>query len=119
MPEWTVGTTDEEIDAVLEELQKLPPAPQITEATYHRDLDLFVVKVTDGRRFAIPREHIQPVATVAPEAAANFEVLDPGTGIWWTEVDGGISLNGIIEGRYGNDAWMEKIRSKEKLSLAA
>lgn len=102
-----VETTDEEIEAALARAMLEPEPPHILEATYQRDLELFLLKLSDGRRLALPREDLQPVADATPEQAADFNITapggPPGTRLWWPQLDDGISLEGLLEGRTGNE----------------
>jgi len=117
MAEWKVGTSDEEIDQILAKLQKLPPAPTIANVEYLRERDLFLIHISDGRRIAIPREDIWAVHNATPEQAANFVSRPPHVDIWWPDVDEGLYIDGIIEGRYGNDAWMDHVH--RRITVAA
>ena len=112
-----VETTDEEIDAALARAMFEPEPPHILEATYQRDLELFILKISDGRRLVLPRENLQPVADATPEQAADFNITapggPPGTRIWWPQVDAGLPLDGLLEGEYGNEKWMARIQRRE------
>ncbi len=107
-------TTDEQIDAALERAKTYNPV-RITNAVYRpeRELDLFVLTLSDGRRLSLPRESLQFVAEVSPEQAAKFVIGQHKTDIWWPELDEGFTLAGLLEGRTGNDKWMEKLRRVE------
>lgn len=109
MPHDDVGTTDEEADAALEAARNAPEEPTLVNATYHRDLDLFILRISDGRRLAIPREDIQAVAHATQDQAADFVIGPNGVDIWWPQIDEGIYLPYTLEGRYGNDAWMDHV----------
>lgn len=116
MAEWICETTDEEIDAALERARNEPEGPSIVEATYQRDLELFILKLSDGRRLVLPRENLQWVADATPEQAADFNLGPPGgpmgTRIWWPQLDEGLSLEGLLEGLTGNEKWMAKIQRR-------
>ena len=90
------------------------PEPTIVEATYHPepDLDLFVLKISDGRRLVIPREDIQVLKGTTPEQAAEFTTEPLGTHLWWPKLDEGLSLAGMLEHRYGNERWMESLERR-------
>jgi len=111
--EWVLETTDEEIDAALERAKHAPVRPGIVEATYERGLDLFVLKISDGRRLVLPRENLQAVANATPEQAADFELGPRGSYIRWPQVDEGHRLENMLEGRTGNEKWMAKIQRRE------
>ena len=85
----------------------------IVEAVYHRTLDLFELKISNGRRLVFARENLQPLASAAPEQAADFTTKPNGRHIWWPKLDEGLSLAGLLEGRTGNDKWMERLRRLE------
>ena len=110
MAEWSLETTDVEIDAALERARTAPAEHKITEATYHRELDLFVLKISDGRRLVFPRENLQALYGSIPEQAARFEVGPLGTNIWWPELDEGHYLPNLLEGRTGGTRWMNLLR---------
>ena len=67
-------TTDAEIDTALERAQSAPEPLRIIEATYHPELDLYVLTITGGRRLVLPREQLQFVADATPEQAANLRL---------------------------------------------
>jgi hypothetical protein len=114
--EWTVTTTDEDIDAALERARNAPPPPSIVKATYHRDLDVFELKISDGRRLVFPRENLQALAGSTPEQAADFNTGMYGSHIWWPQLDEGHYLANMLEGRTGNDKWMAQL---QRLEVAA
>ncbi len=117
MAEWTCETTDEEIDAALERARNEADPPHIVEAVYQRDLELFILKLSDGRRLVLPRENLQGVADATQAQAADFNIQAPGgpsgTRIWWPQLDDGMSLEGLLEGRTGNETWMAKIERRD------
>ena len=107
-------TTDEEIEAALEEARSASDDPRIVEATYHPepDLDLFVLKISDGRRLVIPREDIQPLADASREQASDFTTAPIGSHIWWPQLDDGLHISGILEHRFGNSEWMARLERR-------
>jgi hypothetical protein len=106
--------TDQEIEAALEDARNAPDEPRIVEAVYHaeRGLDLFVLKISDGRRLVLPRENLQALKGSTPEQAADFVVGQYGTDIWWPQLDEGHYLPNLLEHRYGNDRWMEALQRR-------
>ena len=108
-----VETTDEEIAAALERARNEPEWPRIVDAKYQRDLELFIVRLSDGRRLVLPRENLQWVADATPEQAAEFSFGPHGSHLWWPQLDEGLSLEGLLEGRTGNEKWMAKIQRRE------
>jgi hypothetical protein len=114
---WTCETTDEEIEAALERARNEPAPPSILEAQYQRDLELFILKISDGRRLVLPRENLQWVAGATQEQAAEFNLGPPGgpmgSRIWWPQLDEGHPLDALLEGRTGSEKWMAKIHKQD------
>ena len=67
-------TTDEDIDAWLEEARHAPEGPRIIEAAYHSDpgLEFLMLKLKDGRRLLIPREELSELKDATPEQAKDL-----------------------------------------------
>lgn len=107
-----VRDTMASIDAALEAAKREPPEPTIVEGNYYRDLDLFIFKISDGRRLVIPREDLQATSNATPEQAADFEIGPNRVNVWWPQLDEGILLEPALEGRYGNDAWMDHVHRR-------
>jgi hypothetical protein len=101
---------DAMVDAALEQARHAPEPPRIIDASYHRDLDLFVLKISSGQRLVFPRENLQFVADATPEQAAHFTTEPRGAHIWWPELDDGFRVGGLLEGLTGNAKWMEKLQ---------
>jgi len=117
MKNFTVSISDEDIDEALEQARNEPEEPHIVEAVYQRDLELFILKLSDGRRLVLPRENLQAVADATQEQAADFDIKPPagppGTRIWWPQLADGMSVEGLLEGRTGNEKWMAKIQRRD------
>jgi hypothetical protein len=107
---WESMTTDERIDAALERAHNAPAEPTIIQVHYHRGIEVFELKLSDGRRLVYPRENLQAVAGATPEQAAQFVIGPFGTDIWWPELDEGHYLPNMLEGRTGNEKWMERLQ---------
>ena len=114
MAEWVLETTDEDIDAALYRAREQGELPRIVEATYRpeRELDLFVLKISDGRRLVIPREDLQALAGSTPEQAADFTTEPLGSHIWWPHLDKGHHISALLEHRYGTKQWMAGLEQR-------
>ena len=62
-----VRDTMEEIEEMLAAAKLEPTSPSLIHAEYLRDKDLFILKISDGRRLAIPREDIWAVRNATPD----------------------------------------------------
>ena len=108
-------TTDEEIDAALEEARNLPPEPPAVSAEWNRALDVILLRLDNGRRLVIPREDLQGLRDATPEQISDIQVFF-GVDICWPQLDLDHSLRWLLKGRYGNDHWMEAL---ERPAVAA
>jgi len=104
---------EEEVDAALERASREPEALRIVKASYHQGLDLFELKISNGRRLIFARENLQPLDGATQEQAADFTTKPNGRHLWWPKLDEGLSLAGLLEGRTGNETWMERLRRVE------
>jgi hypothetical protein len=111
-----VKNTVEDIENALDAAKLLPPEPTLVDAEYYRDRDLFILRISDGRRLVIPRENIWAVRNATPEQVADFVIGPNRVDIWWPQVDEGIYLPNTLEGRYGNEAWMDHVHRRTSVA---
>ncbi len=114
-----VLTTMEEIDEAIARAALIADEPRVVEggAVYDRRLDLFVFRISDGRRLAIPREDLQGLENATPEQAAEMELDRYGVHLRWPQIDVDHYLPNMLEGRYGSRAWMDRVH--RRVSTAA
>ena len=108
MADWICTTTDEEIDAALEQARTLPPETHALSGEYNRALDLIILRLDNGRRLVIPREDMQGLQEATPEQISDIQVFF-GNDICWPQLDLDHDLQALLKGRYGNDRWMEQL----------
>ena len=108
----------EEIEAAIAQASEEPEGVTLASVVYRPEpgLDLFLFTLSDGRRLSVPRENLQALQGSTPLTAAEFEVSPFGTDVWWTPREDGVTLDGLLEGRYGNDIWMENLRCTEPVA---
>jgi hypothetical protein len=58
--------------------------------------DAFVVHLEDGRSLSIPLEWFPRLRDAAPEQRSRWELIGPGFGIRWPEIDEDISVAGLL-----------------------
>jgi hypothetical protein len=106
-----IATTDSEIDRAIMRARKLRDAPRVAQVEYKSGpgLDLFVLKLSDGRRHVIPREDLQGLQSATKEQIARVEILGSGTGLHWPSLDVDLYVPDLLRGVYGNRHWMAKI----------
>jgi hypothetical protein len=54
------------------------------------------VALTDGREVSIPVSWYPWLREASAEQQADFEIIDRGLGIWWEELDDGLSVPGLL-----------------------
>lgn len=102
MAEWTLTTTDEEIDAALERAKEFDAFPRIVEAAYRGEpgLEFLMLKLSDGRRLLVPREELGELKNATPEQATDLFIGPHGLDIWWPQLDDGLYLPDFLEHRW-------------------
>ena len=111
MAQGRVVTTDAEIDVALERAKEFDKEPRATAAEYNRDVDVVVVHLNTGRRLVIPREELQGLEGATEGQLAEIEVF-AGLSLAWPQLDVDHYLPHLLEGRYGDERWMEALRQR-------
>jgi len=71
-----------------------PPEPRAREIEFIPDA--FVVHLEDGRSLTVPLEWFPRLRDATPEQRAHYELIGPGIGIHWPEIDEDISVAGLL-----------------------
>jgi hypothetical protein len=105
MADWVLTTTDQEIEAALEEARNAPEEPLIVEAAYRPEpgLEFLMLRLSDGRRLLIPREELGELKNATAEQATDLFIVPTGTGVWWPQLDDGLYLPDFLEYRWGKE----------------
>lgn len=103
MAEWKMTTTDEEIEAALEEARNAPPELTIVEAAYHPEpgMEFLMLKLSDGQRLLVPKEQLGELKDATPEQAVDLRIGTHGVDIWWPQLDDGLYLPEFLKHRWG------------------
>ena len=106
-----VTFTDAEFERAIERAKRLRDEPLVTEAFYRPGpgLDLFIFKLSDGRRLAVPREDLQGLQSGTRDQLARIEIVGGGTGLHWPNLDVDVYVPGLLRGIYGSKKWMAEI----------
>jgi hypothetical protein len=67
-----------------------PPEPRARKVEFVPDA--FVVHLEDGRSLTVPLEWFPRLRDASPEQRADYEIIGPGIGIHWAEIDEDISV---------------------------
>lgn len=106
-----VATSEREIDLAIARARLLREEPLATAVEYKSGpgLDMFEIRLSDGRRRLIPREDLQGLQSGTREQLARVEIVGGGTGLHWPELDADLYVPALLRGIYGNKKWMAKI----------
>lgn len=117
-----IVTTNAEIDRAIELAKNVRREPLVTEVEYKAgpELDLLILRLSDGHRHVIPREDLQGLQSATKEQIARVEILGHGTGLHWPALDLDYYVPSLLRRVYGNKSWMAEIgRSGGSVKSAA
>lgn len=111
MAKHKIVTTDAEIDRAIGRARNLEDEPRVLEVEYQSapELDLLILKLSDGRRHLIPREDLQGLQGATREQIENVEILGNGTGLHWPALDLDHYVPSLLQRVYGAKKWMAEI----------
>jgi hypothetical protein len=111
MAKHRVVTSNAEIDRAIDRAKKMQREPLATGVEFKSGpgLDLLILKLSDGRRYVIPREELQGLQSATEEQIARVEILGGGTGLLWPYLNVDLYVPGLLRGVYGNKKWMAQI----------
>ena len=112
-------TTNAEIRAAIEVAQHQPDEPVLDAIEYHDRLKVFTLRMSDGKRYFIAKEDLQGMETATKRQLANIEILGPGTGVHWPDLDASFGVDGLLEGIYGTKKWMAELGKRGGSSTSA
>ena len=112
MGKHNVVTTDAEIDAALDRAQMLEREPVAQTVEHVPDLNLLIVRLSNGRRLVLPMEDLQGLGRATPEQMRHYELLGRGSGISFPDLDVDLYVPALIEGVYGTRKWMAELGRK-------
>jgi len=104
--------TEAMITAALERAKEAPDPVIALSAFFDMANRLLIVTLSTGQRLAIPQEDLQHLADVSPAEAAEVTIEMLGMGLHWENLDLDFSVEGLLEGRRGNAAWMAKLQKR-------
>lgn len=106
-----IATTDNDLKRAIERANRLRNETLVVDVEYRPGpgLDLFVLRLSDGRRQVIPREDLQGLKSATKEQVTNVEIAGGGTGLHWPALDVDLYVPALLRGVYGNKQWMAEI----------
>ena len=107
-----VVTTDEQIEAAIEQSKHLPELPTALSATYDPRLDLIILRIDDGRRLVIQREEMEGLEDATEAQLSHIEIFG-GLDIAWPDLDVDHYLPYLMEGKYATERWKQSRHRNE------
>ncbi len=108
-----INITDEQIAAARKAGQaSLKHDFHAESAWYEPEKDLVWIKTTAGTYHGVPSAKLQGLEGASPEQLAEIEVSPQGVGLHWPQLEADLTVQGIVFGVYGTEAWMAALGRK-------
>ncbi len=88
--------------------ERLKREPHAARAWYDRARDLVSIELTNGSYFAFPPRLAQGLRGGSAEQLAEVEVTPMGD-LHWERLDADMSVFALLQGTFGNKAWMREL----------
>jgi hypothetical protein len=84
---------------------------KVLEVYYNADprFDLFVLKLSDGKRHLIGREKLKGLQGATKRQIAEVQIVGSGTGLHWPKLDLDFYVPDLLRGIYRTEQWMSEI----------
>jgi len=83
------------------------------EAKYDSQQDQIIIHFSDGSEFRFSSQLGQGLEKATPEQLAEVEITPSGQGLHWEILDADLSIPDLLQGVYGNQKWMNKLKQKK------
>lgn len=101
--------TDAQIDSATQQgEQTRETEPRAASARYDRNVDRIFVDLTNGCTFAFPPRLAQGLEEATDEQLQQIEILGPGFGLHWRDLDVDLSISGLLAGIFGTRSYMAR-----------
>ena len=75
-----------------------------TAKTVKVSADALLVELRDGRRVSVPLTWYPRLAEATPRERRNWELIGPGIGVHWPDIDEDISVEALLVGLASNES---------------
>jgi hypothetical protein len=103
---------EEQIDRAMAEARDPYDYEVAVLAEFDRRNALLLVK--SGQRLAVAQEDLQDLADADAELVSKVEIEMLGTCLHWEELDVDFGLDGLRQGRYGAEWWMDGLAERRR-----
>ena len=91
--------------------------PHARSAHFDRASGRVSVELYNGCGFSFPARQVQGLQTATDDELATVEVIGLGYGLSWETLDIDVTVEGLMAGRFGNEAHMAPLRARLRAIL--
>ncbi len=102
-------TTEEQIDQALGLARVAPEEIVADHVQFDFAQRLLLIHLSSGRRLVLPLEDVQKLGEATHDQLEDYDLLGDGYAIEWPQLDIAFRIEGLVEGLYGNEAWMQQL----------
>lgn len=102
-------TTEEQIDQALGLARAAPEESVANHVQFDFAQRLLLIHLSNGHRLVLPLEDIQKLGKATHDQLEDYDLLGKGYAIEWPQLNIAFCIEGLIEGSYGNEAWMQQL----------
>jgi hypothetical protein len=106
-----VLTTEADIDRALERAKVFDRVPRARTAYYNAEADVIVIRLTNGRRFIVPREELKGLANATVAQLSEIEIY-AGLSLAWPQLDVDHYLPYLLEKDHEYAKLMQEVQSE-------
>lgn len=92
--------------------EALKTEKQAQAVRYDSATHRIILELKNGITVLLPCDLIQGIASAAPAEIAEVELGARGASLHWEKLDQDFSVNGLVNGIFGTQKWMENLKSK-------
>lgn len=116
MNKTTKSISDEPTDAEIRRSQRATlerdrTQPRAAQAFYVADDNKVGILLRNGLEIRIPAQMIQGLQNATPTQIANITLTASGNALHWEDFDTQMSVEGLVAGIFGTEAWMRQIQT--------
>lgn len=100
----------EKAQAAFKEIEDL--APLASGCYFDTEARMVVIEFSLGTEYRFPPRLAQGLENATDAQLANIEVFPSGSALRWPDLDVDLSIPLILEGLFGNKAWMTELGAK-------
>ncbi len=88
-------------------------------ARYDPATGMIHAQLKAGMTISVPKERVQGLADATDEQLSEVEISPAGWSFDFPGIDDGVTLEGMLSGRFGNDQWEQEWAEKHRETRAA